>query len=799
MERLLNLQTALSLGYVGSMIGGAYLCSLYMLPSNCSLKTRLIYLWLSFDCICHLALEGWFVYLSTQSRTVNSCSGLFAYVWQEYAAADARWGTADPTLVSMEWVTVLLAGPLAGYCAWLLRKHDATYHFWVVVLSTAELYGGWMTFAPEWLTGSRALATSDWLLLWVYLVLMNLVWVVVPAWLMVDSYAFVANSLSETKLVDCTLESVQPTPSKTNLEPSTKRVTGMRAISGSAYLLLVAALFVYIMPVGVSATSQQAYDPLGTTTLLPIPSKRTESMLTTLYGVLVPLLLPLGLLGFSFTVGAIQVADKALRKVRKTNRTRRRKLLASIGIDEKVEASSRTLIGFFHPYCNAGGGGERVLYEAVQLHLSLDAQCVVVIYTGDLDSASKTEILEKASSRFGITLDADRIIMVALTRRWMVQDSTWKRFTLLGQSYGSVWLALEALSSLIPDVYIDTMGYAFSYPVARLLARRMPIGAYVHYPIVSTDMLHRVACREAAHTNASVAHSRVRTMLKLYYYRLLARLYSWALKRADVIVANGSWTRAHLEQLTRRKVERVFPPCDTEEMAQFGVERTSRTVVSLAQFRPEKDHAMQLHILKSLLTSHPHWFTSSPAVKLILMGSSRNADDQQRIANLRSLSTSLGLDAHVEFVVNAPFSHILQTLSTASIGLSTMKDEHFGINVVEFMASALITLSHKSAGPWLDIACPSKNHQLPTTPVTRAQPAVGYHAESVDEFAAVLVNIFETQLVDPQQLTHMRSAARLRAQSVFSRHAFIHAWQQCLWSKLQLKLDSQQHHNMKLE
>lgn len=35
--------------------------------------------------------------------------------------------------------------------------------------------------------------------------------------------------------------------------------------------------------------------------------------------------------------------------------------------------------------------------------------------------------------------------------------------------------------------------------------------------------------------------------------------------------------------------------------------------------------------------------------------------------------------------MNAPYPRILDLLSQATVGLNTMIDEHFGINVVEFM------------------------------------------------------------------------------------------------------------------
>jgi hypothetical protein len=61
---------------------------------------------------------------------------------REYAAADYRWGFSDPTVVALEILTVLGAGPLCCYILKQLANNDPARHYWIVVLSTAELYGG---------------------------------------------------------------------------------------------------------------------------------------------------------------------------------------------------------------------------------------------------------------------------------------------------------------------------------------------------------------------------------------------------------------------------------------------------------------------------------------------------------------------------------------------------------------------------------------------------------------------------------------------------------------------------------
>ncbi|KAI9058315.1 Emopamil-binding protein [Trametes sanguinea] len=181
--------SAYSLAFVTGVGIAAYLAAKSLLPKNASWQDR------AFDGMIHYTLEGSFVYYSLFGRQVNTSSGPMAQMWKEYALADSRWGTADPTIVSLELLTVFGVGTMCFYVLKQLIQRDPARHYWIVVLSTSEIYGGWMTFCPEWLTGSPSLDTSNALFLWVYLVFMNIIWVFIPLWLMYDSYGHIASSL----------------------------------------------------------------------------------------------------------------------------------------------------------------------------------------------------------------------------------------------------------------------------------------------------------------------------------------------------------------------------------------------------------------------------------------------------------------------------------------------------------------------------------------------------------------------------------------------------------------------------
>ena len=234
----IDINTALGLLAALTLLLTAYLTSVRLLPASTSTKHRILFIWHLFDALIHFLFEGSFLYncfftfttiphatdyphpasltspavyfLGFKDRLYGSQYGSSptAKLWQEYAKADKRWGGADLTVISLELLTFFGAGPLAAYICELIRQRDpgGKLWFWASVLATGELYGGtfsnfdasgtllslmplgFMTFAPEWLSGSPNLDTGNFLYLWVYLFFFNTLWVWFPLWILYEAY-----------------------------------------------------------------------------------------------------------------------------------------------------------------------------------------------------------------------------------------------------------------------------------------------------------------------------------------------------------------------------------------------------------------------------------------------------------------------------------------------------------------------------------------------------------------------------------------------------------------------------------
>ena len=475
------------------------------------------------------------------------------------------------------------------------------------------------------------------------------------------------------------------------------------------------------------------------------------------------------------------------------------------------------IIGFFHPHCSSGGGGERVLWKAIQalgelkegklmdrrsnkskkksvlfnttitddddVRLNNCKNFMVVIYTVDEPSATyEKELLKHVQERFSISIPKSLSLhFVHLhEEKHLLQLSKKQRFTMMAESYGTMKLAWSALSALTPHVFFDTTGCAFTFVVARILAG-CKVGAYVHYPTISTDMLSLVWKRRPTYNNdVKVAANPIGTCAKLIYYVIFAFLYGLVGSLANLVMVNSSWTKQHIQSLWKLcgQVHVVFPPVDTKSLKLLPLADRENMIMSIGQFRPEKDHTLQLLSFAKLLENNDEMRNSD--VKLVLIGSCRGEDDQQLVDQLKKLARELNIQDHVEFVLNQPYSVLKEYLSRASIGIHTMWNEHFGIGVVEMMAAGLVTIAHNSGGPESDII------QSPWNEKTRDyNNCTGCLASDAEQYATLMSRILKDGSSSDVSMK-IRENGRKHAEQ-FSDEVFMNAFKEALLSSSILK------------
>ena len=300
-------------------------------------------------------------------------------------------------------------------------------------------------------------------------------------------------------------------------------------------------------------------------------------------------------------------------------------------------------IAIFHPSCNGGGGGERVLWMGVEALQKKYPDKYIVIYTKA--SATLQKIPELVKNQFGVHLIQDKIVFAPLSSWKYLEPNQYPRFTLILSSLGSLIPAFEAMQILKPKLLIESVGFAFIYPLAKFFGAK--IVAYVHYPTISSDMLGKVQKRVIAFNNNSiVANSNILSSFKLIYYRGFSWLYGFVGSFSDVVMVNSSWTLNHINQIwkipSRTKI--VYPPCETKKLLEFPILNGRQpTILSVSQFRPEKNHKLQIQIIAELLKNYPEFKCGPKSITLVLLGSVRNAEDKSRVDELEKLIETLEL------------------------------------------------------------------------------------------------------------------------------------------------------------
>jgi alpha-1,2-mannosyltransferase len=425
----------------------------------------------------------------------------------------------------------------------------------------------------------------------------------------------------------------------------------------------------------------------------------------------------------------------------------------------RFRASKKT-IAFFHPFALSGGGGERVLWQAVHGLLTKDPTLHIVIYSSQIPKSFEV-LASTVQKSFGISLSEDkgmkspqkRIRFVYSPFSDCVDPSHFPVATMFCQLVGSMVMAVHCLTRFpYATMLVDSIGWAPTLLVAKLLLG-CSTSAYVHYPTISEDV----------HLQTTSSK------LRFAYLSAMWHFYAFCGSFVDFAMANSTWTLQRIRRIwPSTSVVLVYPPCpveDLHEMFQKTRHQTrERVVVSIGQYRPEKNHPLQFEAFAALLAR-----PGMQDVKLVIVGSTRNDEDRQRVETLKQLASSqydLQEGRNVEFRVNVPYSEMVDCLRRATVGLHAMRDEHFGISIVEYMAAGVVPVAHRSGGPLEDIV--------------GTDETCGFLAQTAEDYATQMEAAFH---LAESQLEVFRRAAAARCR-MFSTAAFEDKIVRLLLSKL---------------
>ena len=151
-----------------------------------------------------------------------------------------------------------------------------------------------------------------------------------------------------------------------------------------------------------------------------------------------------------------------------------------------------------------------------------------------------------------------------------------------------------------------------------------------------------------------------------------------------LVLANSHYTAGEIKKFSQKNVQVLYPPYTSAINCQQQKPKQN-LVVTVSRFESNK----KLEIIPQIAAK------TRPDISFAIIG---RLYDNSTLKSLQATVKKLGLTERIKFYPDLPAQQKLALLSSAKVYLHTMVGEHFGISIVEAMASGCIPIVHNSGG-----------------------------------------------------------------------------------------------------
>ncbi len=174
--------------------------------------------------------------------------------------------------------------------------------------------------------------------------------------------------------------------------------------------------------------------------------------------------------------------------------------------------------------------------------------------------------------------------------------------------------------------------------------------------------------------------SKSSSLLWKMYYRPASIFYRNRVSRINRFLAVSNYTKEFVKAIWARDSITLYPPCPVE-MYKSQNSDAENLAITIGRIVPEKRMHLFLEMAKRL-----------PQFKFVIIGSVANPHDSYYRSLVNNASNNLS-------IILSPLRKNRDLLAKAKVYVHCAENEHFGITIVEAMASGCVPVVHDSGGP----------------------------------------------------------------------------------------------------